>query len=102
MKSLLINNFETYEDDVRILKDLGLKTFCAPIGTEVYLGKHKDPTGTVKVWVTGLPAQFFRFEIFCAENKKTTKVSTGSGCFSDYWPMVEKIMNGMFVIKEEA
>jgi hypothetical protein len=49
------------------------------------------------IWVTCLPAQFWRFEIETDEDKKF-EVSTGSGSMSDYWSSVLKIAEGMLVI----
>lgn len=97
---MIDDTFSTYSCDLELFADLGLETFCADNHTEVYCGEHKSEQGSVKVWCHGMPAQFWRFEIFCKDNGKTTKVNTGSGCLKDYWSMVEKIMAGMFVIQD--
>src|SRR5690606_13018278 len=44
------------------------------------------------------PAQFWDFEVYCAETKQTTKFSTGSGTFRQYWPLAEAIAQGMVAV----
>ncbi len=53
----------------------------------------------VDIWVTGAPAQFWTFKVYCAETKKTYRVTTGSGGLTDYWDSIQKIANDMLVIK---
>lgn len=96
----LFDGFETYSHDLPLLKKLGLKPFKGKVHEKVYVGKYKTEDGSwAEIRVEGAPAQFWEFRIRCSENKMITAVSTGSGCLSDYWPFVEKIMDGMIVIE---
>jgi len=98
---------KTYTHDMELFRRLGLKPFSydvsKPKGKDKhFVGKVTKNKSTCKVWVTCLPAQFWAFEIYSNETNMTTLVQTGSGCLADYWEVVEKIMDGMFVIKKVA
>lgn len=89
-----------YVEDIPLMVQLGLKEYQAEHAEKVFVGKVKDKDyGHVKIWVTCMPAQFWKFEIFCKETGHTTVFSTGSGSLSDYWEVAEKIMQGMIAIK---
>lgn len=98
--NFLANEFKTYSSDLSLLEKLGLKPFKGKLWEKVYVGKYKAEGGSwVEIWVEGASAQFFEFKIYCFESKAITIVSTGSGCLNDYWSFIEKIMDGMIVIK---
>jgi len=98
--NFLTGEFKTYSHDLPLMKKLGLKLFKGKTHEKVYVGKYTAEDGSwAKIWVTGAPAQFFDFEIYCSESKLTTIISTGSGCLSEYWPFVEKIFDNMIVVK---
>lgn len=97
----LVDTVETYRHDRELFRKLGLKPFSYDTdeaSDKHFVGEVKKDKSTCKVWVRCLPAQFWTFEIYCDESHATTTVQTGSGCLSDYWDMVEKIMDGMFVV----
>lgn len=96
----LLDSFKTYSHDLPLLKKLGLKPFKGKVHEKVYVGEYTTKDGSwARIWVDGAPAQFFRFKIYCSESKMVTIVETGSGCLVDYWPFVEKIMDGMIAIE---
>ena len=95
----LLEGFETYEWDKPLLKKLALNTFKAKNRQKVFVGEYKYVKSNVKVWVTGFPAQFWEFEISNPRHRDPIIISTGSGSFINYWPFVEKILQGMIVIK---
>lgn len=93
---------KTYSQDLELLKELGLKPFQAPDQEEILVGQYKLPhhkKAKVKIWVSCMPAQFWRFEINTEENRKF-EANTGSGCLSEYWPGVLKIAEGMMEVKK--
>jgi hypothetical protein len=91
---------ETYEDDVEIVKNLGLKPFkiqgYANNRTR-YLGTAKRGGISVRVYVTALPSQFYEFRVVDKEGKNKYTINTGSGSFSDYEPLLQQILNNMVV-----
>lgn len=89
----------TYQNDLALFKKLGLKPFSTKCKETYFVGKLKNDYGNVDIKVTGLPAQFWEFDIWCATNQKHTKLSTGSGSLSEYWPTVELILKDMIVIE---
>lgn len=91
----LFNGFSTYSRDLPLLNELGLKPFRGKTWEEVYVGKVTVDNALVFIWVTGAPAQFWRFEIVDFGNYETHTVTTGSGLLRDHWPHVERIAQGM-------
>jgi hypothetical protein len=104
-----------YREDRMILKALGLEVFKdVPHGQEHYLGTiHRESNMAiidVDIYVTGMPAQFYRFDVTLVSkesNLKTSKfsVSTGSGNFRAFWkildPLLEQMSQGMMTITPE-
>ena len=88
----------TYDWDLKLFKELGLKPFSCGLRTETFVGEVKTDEYSVKIWVDCYPAQFYRAEILCS-NGTTVNISTGSGSFGDYWSIFEKIASGMVAIK---
>lgn len=91
----------TYHSDLGLFSKLGLKPFHANSQNELFVGEYKIPEyekAGIKIFVTCLPAQFWRFEIQTDEDKKF-EASTGSGTLSEYWPSVLQIAEGMLVVK---
>jgi hypothetical protein len=90
----------TYNCDIELFNQLGLKPFTnIEHQNEFSVGEVKKENGTVKVWVQCFPAQFWRFQIQSSECNKIYECKTGSGSLNDFWPFVELILNGMFVIE---
>lgn len=96
----MFDSFETYPDDLLLLKELGLKPFKGETWEKIKVGTVRLDKSQVKIWVEGAPAQFWYFKIYCGENKKTTKISTGSGTLCNYWPFAKAIAEGMVTIGE--
>lgn len=93
----------TYGTDIVLFKRLGLKQFRnIPHGAPHFVGDVVTDCGSVKVTVTAWPAQFWRFEITSKEAKNLTVLETGSGGLAAYWPIVEKILDGMVVVESVA
>jgi hypothetical protein len=90
-----------YPEDAALLRRLGLEPFSKlPHGREhlvgeVVVGDH----GRVKIFVTCMPAQFWRFVIEAVDGERYRwEVRTGSGTLTRYWPAVEQMAEGMFVV----
>ena len=79
------NNIPLWECKSHETKDLG----------RIY--KAEDGS-YIKAIVKPYPALFWEFEIFCAENKTITKISTGSGGLINYFPTMKLIAEGMIVV----
>lgn len=96
-----------HNGDRALMESLGLKTTGfgrdhTDIGTVVVEeARGGKPAATVKVEVTALPAQFFRFTVTrpCDDGDGTTAevfvIRTGTGGFSEYWPMAREIARNM-------
>lgn len=68
----ILDNAETYMVDLPLFSKLGFKSFSTGVHGERYVGEYKLPdyeTGSIKVWVTCMPAMFWRFEILTIEGK---------------------------------
>ena len=94
----LWSEYRTYDRDLSLLRELGLKPFKGKIWDEIFVGKVETENALIFIWVTGAPAQFFRFSIVDFGNYNTVNISTGSGTLGDYWPHVEKMAEGMFTV----
>ncbi len=94
----MFDTYETYSCDKPLLAELGLQAFKGKVWEEVFVGEVKtDNDGSyVKIWVTGAPAQFYRFETYCADNGKRYTATTGSGNLKTFWPMVKAMAEDMF------
>lgn len=101
-ESGLFTTFKTYACDLPILEKLGLKPFEGKTRSTIEVGEYenKEINSKVIIKVTGLPAQFWSFDIFCGESKTRTIIETGSDGLVNYWPYVESMMEGMIVAKK--
>jgi hypothetical protein len=100
-----VNRVETYPNDLPLFKKLKLKPFnfeTKGLGKqeEYYVGRVENEDDSVQIYMTGLPAQFWRFVIHCNETNTDTEFSTGNGVLSDFWGFADAIMQGMVVIKQ--
>lgn len=91
----------THSSDYELLDKLGLKRFVGAPHAEWYdLGTVEDDWASVKVEVSCWPAQFYRFTIEPKEpDVQAGVIRTGSGSLSEYWPVVEKVINGCIVFE---
>ena len=96
MRIPFLDTWHTYDDDIPLLKELGLPhSYGGDCWQEVFIGEVKrDEDGWVKIWCSGAPAQFFRFQGVSVEGRPFC-FSTGSGTFSTYWPVIEMFLDGM-------
>jgi hypothetical protein len=91
---------ETYDWDLPLFRKLGLQPFDVEVWQKHFVGEVRMENGsTVKVWVECAPAQFWTFEITSGETGDVTTLGTGSGNLNEYWPFVEKVADGMIVVK---
>ena len=93
------DTFETYKCDLKLFKELGLKPFVGKTHDTLFVGEVKKDGYSVKIHVSGCPAQFWEFDIVDTEGERS-KFATGSGTLRDYWPSVELVAENMFVPKE--
>lgn len=64
----MFDDYTYYQDDKRLLEELKLELFTkVPIHTERFLGTVDYHGSTIKVWVQGAPAQFWKFDIVTIE-----------------------------------
>jgi hypothetical protein len=88
-----------YSHDIPLLKKLGLEIFSCTYGVETFLGTVNTDTYNIDVWVTCMPAMFFRFHIKNHENTEF-ELGAGSGNFTQYWTIAESFGQGMIDIDE--
>jgi hypothetical protein len=94
---------EPLKKDLPLFGELKLPPFKSRRGEKTFVGKVALADGSyVKAWVTATPALFWHFEVYCAENNRVHKVSTGSGGLSDYWKTVRMMAEGTLVVDESA
>lgn len=79
------NNIPQWECKTHETKDLG----------RIY---GEEDGSYIKAKVMPMPAQFWEFEVCCAESGTTHNISTGSGGLEDYFPTMKLIAQGMIVI----
>ena len=92
---------QTYESDLKLFHELGLKTFKTNNQEKLFVGEYKLPhcdKANVKISVICMPAQFWEFEIETDEDYKCV-VATGSGTLSNYWQSILLIAEGCLEIK---
>lgn len=98
--SFILGEAQTYRTDLELFHELGLKTFKTDSQEELFVGEYKLPhydKANVKISVTCMPAQFWKFEVETDEDYKCV-IKTGSGSLSDYWQSVLKVAEGCFVV----
>jgi hypothetical protein len=98
--SFILGEAQTYRTDLELFQELGLKTFKTDSREELFVGEYKLPhydKANVKISVTCMPAQFWKFEVETDEDYKCV-IKTGSGALSDYWQSVLKVAEGCFVV----
>ena len=81
-----------YENEIPIWETTGQE--------EKSLGRiYQNENGSyIEAVVTCMPAQFWKFKIFCSENKKITHISTGSGGLMNFYEIMKSIADGMIVV----
>ncbi len=90
---------ETSMTDRTLFAALGLNLFDVATGVEHFVGEVIEPhRSRVKIWVCCMPAQFWKFEIYCIDSDRTTTLSTGSGNMKNFWPFVRQVTAGMMVV----
>jgi hypothetical protein len=94
-----ISEYKTYDWDLPLLTELGLRPFRGNVWDEIYIGHAEIDDALIFVWVTGAPAQFWRFEIVDFGNYQTHCITTGSGSLRDHWPHVLRIAQGMMGVE---
>ena len=89
----------TSQEDIPLFKKLGLTPFSNLTCHQLhYIGEVKEGKSYVKIYVTCEPAQFFDFEFYDDSHHTLIHIKTGSGCIADFWPTIEKMMQGMLVV----
>jgi hypothetical protein len=91
---------KTYQVDYTLFDELGLNLFVFDDQKMHFIGEYKFPhyeKASAKIYVTCMPAQFWKFEIQTDENKIYI-LETGSGTLSEYWKTVELVATGMLVL----
>lgn len=79
-----------HNGDWNLLEQLGLRR--AGFRREwTDLGTVRSEDWRIKVEVSAIPAQFWRFSINRRDGKEKFVVRTGSGSFSGYWPVAKRV-----------
>lgn len=91
----------TYPVDRPLFERLGLEPFSHPSRGWHDCGTYETDRASVKVEVSCMPAQFWRFTITSKiEDVQDGVLSTGSGTLAQYWPSVEHWINGCLQYEE--
>jgi hypothetical protein len=96
--------------DASLAKSLGLRPLPLSMCSDFHLGTvrpFKSPERatitTIDVYVTAMPAQFWRFDIvrLCEDGdyREELRLSTGSGRLSQYWPVALLFAEHMIDVK---
>lgn len=89
-----------YGKDISLLRELGLEEFEGELKEDIFVGEVKmEYRGRIKIWVVGMPAQFWQFEIVDPVDRSTYKVSTGEGSLKDFWPSVKMMSENMLMVE---
>jgi hypothetical protein len=100
-----------YANDFDLLKSLGLPIWEAKHGIEKFIGEvfpfpHEDDVSKIRVYVTCIPAQFYRFEVDRHSDDagyggmETVEIKTGSGTLTHYWPFAFDVCSNMISVSE--
>lgn len=112
MENQIIFGNGIYGRDLALFEKLGLTPWvniphAKPHCVGRVRGKGAEDHYEVKVSVTCLRAacwdieiRLFRFDEKGEVERQRIKLSTGSGCLSDYWPTIELLLDNMLVIDE--
>lgn len=120
----------SHNGDFDLMQSLGLKTNFDREWTDVgtvtveeardnEYGPDSIPAATVKVEVSAMPAQFFRFTVNTTENvideepygdfhftsryePRRYVLKTGSGSFTEYWAVAKMMAQNMLTVEQEA
>jgi hypothetical protein len=84
-----------YKEDLPLLLNLGLSEFII----ETNIGRVDTDEYSIDVYVTCMPAQFWKFDILCLESGKRTVIETGSGSFTQYWDVAKMIGQNLISVK---
>jgi hypothetical protein len=68
---------------------------------ETSIGKVETEEHSIDVYVTCMPAQFWKFDILCLDSGKQTIIETGSGSFTLYWNVAELIGRNIITVKSQ-
>ena len=95
-----------YNKDIKLLHLLGLKEWEANENEDAYIGevfpnsKENDKSLSIKIYVTCLPAQFYKFIIKNEKENIFLEIETGSGSLTKYYPMALAVAEGNLRIRE--
>jgi len=98
-----------YDSDVQLLHRLGIDVANGMtvkhaekthLGRATRLSNGSPLIAQVDIYVEAWPACFYRIEMrgVGAQANKDVVMTTGSGKLSDYWPIAESYITGMFGI----
>lgn len=89
----------TYDWDKPLFKELGLKEFSFDKNQTVYvfIGETLYEGVKVRIFVSTMPAQFWKFDFISCGKKYV--IETGSGSLTTYWNFIKQILDGMLEIK---
>jgi len=92
-----LETFETDKEDIIILNNLKFKTYKGKCYETINIGIVKLEGVEINCFVTGCPAQFFKFEVNVNndENKNKYIFETGSGSFKQYWSILYPIFKNL-------
>lgn len=90
-----------YSWEIPFYEKHNIPLWSGPMHTDIDLWLiYSDESWSTVHWkVNCLPAQFFTFEIYNAENKRSNIMSTWSGSLSDYYDTAVLIAQWMISIK---
>ena len=103
VKSCITDVFtaSTFSSDMVLFKSLGLTPFSnIPMGKDHFVGGFTfSNNSSVKITVHPMPAQFWKFEVYIPERKRTVIISTGSGALCNFWGTVRLVATDMIDFK---
>ena len=97
----MFNKNVPYDWDLPLFAELKLKPFDAKTWEETFVGDIKiedGEGGNVKLFVTCVPAQFWKAEISWDDRSDKLLLETGSGSLKDYWPTIKDLASRMVLV----
>jgi hypothetical protein len=85
---------EMNNSDLELFEQLGLTPILEVQGEHSFGRVELEDGSWVEVTVHG-PIQCWTFLIWTEDGRRYTRLETGSGRLSDYWPFAEAIAEGM-------
>ncbi len=93
---------KTYDKDLPLFQQLGLKPFQTDTGDKLLVGEYKLPLhkkAKIKIFVRCIPEHIWAFEITTLDGE-FFMLHTSAGALSEYWDTAFKFAEGTLILSK--